>query len=92
MFQANITFGSVETKTIQSGPSAGQKYATSRAVLNKKDGTTREVTVMAFGAQRESVAKLLRKGKTVTLSAVWDKRIVKIIGPRRQPKAKAAAA
>jgi len=89
MFQANITLGAVSTKNTATGKNAGQKYSVSRAVLNKKDGTTREVTVMAFGKQRDSVARLLRKGKTVTVSAVWDNRTLKIIGPRRERKAAA---
>lgn len=89
MFQATITLGSVSTGTIANGKSAGQKFSKSRVTLNKKDGTSREVTAMAFGAQRESVAKLLRKGKTVTVSAVWDNRTLKIIGPRRERPAAA---
>lgn len=89
MFQANITLGAIQTGTTQKG----EKYTTSRgSTLNKKDGSSRPVCVMAFGAQRDSVAKLLRKGKTVTVTAVWDGGVLKVIGPRREPAAAPAEA
>ena len=47
----------------------------------------------AFGAQRDSVAKLLRKGKKVTVTAVWDgKNVLKVLGPRQEAAPAAEAA
>jgi hypothetical protein len=52
----------------------------------KKDGSTRDVTIMAFGAQRDAVKSFLRKGRTVTVTAVFDGGVVKILGPKAAPK------
>jgi len=87
----NITIGSVSTKTVQNGKNAGQKYMASRSVAHFGNGD-KEVTVMAFGENRESVLRDLRKGRTSTFSAVWDgKNVLKLLGPARETAAPAEA-
>ena len=88
---SNITLKivSLETRTSETKG----KYTYAKVDILKKDGTTREnVTMMAFGAQRESVAKMLRKGRKLTLSCVFDGGVLKVLGPQRAPKAEQAAA
>ena len=82
--QIAITLASISTGTIAKGPSMGQKFTTSKGATAHFSNGDKPVTVMAFGAQRESVSKLLRKGKKVTVTAVWDgKNVLKILGPQR---------
>jgi len=70
-----------ELETRQSNK-AGE-YTYGKVDLLKKDGSTREnVTIMAFGAQRQSVISFLEVGKTVEVTAVWDQGKIKILGPR----------
>jgi hypothetical protein len=61
-------------------------YTYGKATMLKKDGSTRDVTIMAFGAQRDAVKSFLRKGRTVTVTAVFDGGVVKILGPKAAPK------
>ena len=89
--QITLTLASITTGTISKGPSMGQKFTTSKGATAHFGNGDKPVTVMAFGAQRESVAKLLRKGKKVTVTAVWDgKNVIKILGPRQAAPAPAA--
>ena len=82
--QIAITLASISTGTIAKGPSQGQKFTTSKGATAHFSNGDKPVTVMAFGAQRDSVAKLLRKGKKVTVTAVWDgKNVLKILGPQK---------
>ena len=82
--QIAITLASITTGTIAKGPSQGQKFTTSKGATAHFGNGDKPVTVMAFGAQRDSVAKLLRKGKKVTVTAVWDgKNVLKILGPQK---------
>jgi len=82
--QVTITLASVTTGTVGKGPSKGQKFSTSKGATAHFSNGDKPVTVMAFGAQRDSVAKLLRKGKKVTVTAVWDgKNVLKILGPQQ---------
>ena len=93
--QVTITLASVTTGTVSKGPSKGQKFSTSKGATAHFANGDKPVTVMAFGAQRDSVAKLLRKGKKVTVTAVWDgKNVLKVLGPRQEaaPAAEAAEA
>ena len=86
--QTTLKIASVETRT----SATKGKYTYGKATMLKKDGSTREVTIMAFGAQRDSVKSFLRKGRTVRVTAVFDGGVVKILGPQAAPKAEAAAA
>ena len=93
--QIAITLASISTGTIAKGPSQGQKFTTSKGATAHFSNGDKPVTVMAFGAQRDSVAKLLRKGKKVTVTAVWDgKNVLKILGPQKvaEPAAEAVEA
>jgi enhancing lycopene biosynthesis protein 2 len=82
--QIAITLASISTGTIAKGPSMGQKFTTSKGATAHFSNGDKPVTVMAFGKQRDSVSKLLRKGKKVTVTAVWDgKNVLKILGPQR---------
>ena len=82
--QIAITLASITTGTIAKGPSMGQKFTTSKGATAHFGNGDKPVTVMAFGKQRDSVAKLLRKGKKVTVTAVWDgKNVLKILGPQK---------
>ena len=88
----NITMGSVSTSTVKNGPSAGSKYTKSRAIAHFANGD-KEVTVMAFGEQRESIRRSLRKDTNFNVSAVWDGRnVLKLLGPGREADAPAEAA
>ena len=83
--QVTLTLASVTTGTVSKGPSKGQKFSTSKGATAHFANGDKPVTVMAFGAQRESVLKLLRKGKKVTVTAVWDgKNVLKVLGPRQE--------
>ncbi len=91
--QVTITLASVTTGTVTKGPSKGQKFSTSKGATAHFSNSDKPVTVMAFGAQRESVLKLLRKGKKVTVTAVWDgKNVLKVLGPRQEAAPAAEAA
>jgi single-stranded DNA-binding protein len=85
IIQLKVRLGSVETKTAVNG----QRYSTireSRAFY--KNGNEADVTVMAFGKARDSVRSLLRKGKTVTVTAQFDgKNLLRILGPAKTAKA-----
>ena len=75
-----MTLNTVETR--QSANGKGD-YTYAKATLHKKDGTDKaNVTVMAFGAQRDSVKRFLVAGKTVEVTATWDGAGLKILGPR----------
>lgn len=87
----NITMGSVSTGTVANGKSAGSKFTKSRSIAHFSNGD-KEVTVMAFGEQRDSVLSSLRKGRNITVSAVWEGRnLLKILGPARERAAPAEA-
>ena len=89
--QTTITLGSISTGTISKGPSAGRKFTKSEGAIAHFGNGDKEVTVMAFADQRDSVLKLLRKGRKVTVTAVWEGRnLLKILGPA-QPAATAEA-
>lgn len=84
IFTAAITPGSVRTNTAKNG----NKYAVMQGSKVAQGEKVREnITVMAFGAQRDEVAAFLKKGKTVELAVQWDKGSLKVIG---LPRAKAA--
>jgi hypothetical protein len=81
-----LKINSIETRTSESKG----KYAYGKATLATKNGP-REVTIMSFGKQRESVSRYLRAGRNVDVSAVFDGGVVKILGPaRKAAEAKAA--
>jgi hypothetical protein len=80
--QTTIKITSTETR--KSATKGAYTYG--KATMLKKDGSTRDITIMAFGAQRDSVKGLLRKGRTVTVTAVFDGGVVKILGPKAEPK------
>lgn len=89
IIQLKVRLGSVETKTA----SNGNKYSTireSRAFY--KNGNEADITVMAFGKQRDSVISKLRKGKTITVTATFDSpTVLRILGPAKQAKPTKAA-
>ena len=97
IIQLKVRLGSVETKTA----SNGNKYSTireSRAFY--KNGNEADITVMAFGKQRDSVISKLRKGKTITVTAsktitvtaTFDSpTVLRILGPAKQAKPAKAA-
>ena len=88
----NITMGSVSTSTVKNGPSAGSKYTKSRAIAHFANGD-KEVTVMAFGDQRENVRSALRKGARSDFIAVWDgKNVLKLLDMAPEVPAEAEAA
>lgn len=67
-------------------------YTYAKAKLHKKDGSILEnVTVMAFGQQHAKVKSILRMGRKIKVSAVWDNKVLKILGPAR-PRESAKAA
>jgi hypothetical protein len=85
--QTTLKITSTETRKSETkGP-----YTYGKADMIKKDGSIRPVTIMAFGAQRDSVKNFLRKGRTVTVTAVFDGGVVKILGPKAAPKVAAEA-
>jgi hypothetical protein len=83
IFTASVTLGSVRTGTA----SNGNKYSVVQGSTVHGEKVRNNVTVMAFGKQRDEVAKVLRKGKTVDLAVQWDQGSLKVIG---LPRAKAA--
>jgi hypothetical protein len=84
IFVAAITPASVSTRTA----SNGNKYAVMQGATIEQPGKdARQGTVMAFGAQRDEVAKLLRKGKRVELAVQHDGGTLRVVG---LPRAKAA--
>jgi hypothetical protein len=86
--QTTLKITSTETRKSETkGP-----YLYGKATMLKKDGSTRDVTIMAFGPQRESVKSFVRKGRTVKVTAVFDGGVVKILGPQAAPKVAAEAA
>jgi hypothetical protein len=86
--QTTLKIESTETrKSATKGP-----YLYGKATMLKKDGSTRAVTIMAFGPQRDSVKSFVRKGRTVKVTAVFDGGVVKILGPQAAPKVAADAA
>ena len=89
--QTTITLGAITTAATTKGSNIGSKYTVAKgSIMHTKDGTEKPVTVMAFGAQRESVLKMLRKGKKVTLTTVWDgKNVLKVLGPQQDAPAAA---
>ncbi len=90
MFKTNITFGSVT-----SGKTAkGVPFKTAKgSIMTKKDGSTKTLTVMAFGDQLEEVSPVFRKGRRADLTVVFDGGTLKVIGfPRVKAPAAAAAA
>ena len=72
-----ITINSIETRT----SATKGDYAYGKATINKKDNTTRDVTVMSFGKQFESVREMLVEGTQVEVNAVFDKGVLKILSP-----------
>lgn len=85
--QISITMGSVQTKTT----SKGAKYTLSQGATAHFSNGDKEVTVMAFGEQRDSIVGSLRKGRKTTFTAVWDgKNVLKLLGPQAEPAAEAA--
>ena len=75
-----MTLNTVETRKSEAGKG---DYTYAKVTLHKKDGTDKEgVVAMAFGAQRDSVKRFLVAGKTVEVSAIWDRGTLKILGPR----------
>ena len=88
--RVSITMGSVSTSTTKNGANAGTKFAQSKATAHFANGD-KEVTVMAFGQQRENVLSALRKGRRNDFTAVWDgKNVLKLLD--MAPKAPAEAA
>jgi hypothetical protein len=86
--QTTLKITSTETRKSETkGP-----YLYGKATMLKKDGSTRDVTIMAFGPQRDSVKSFVRKGRTVKVTAVFDGGVVKILGPQAAPKVAAEAA
>ena len=72
-----IKITSIETRT----SATKGKYAYGQGTILKQDGTTRNVTIMSFGAQRESLKSSLRKGRTINVNAVFDGGVVKLLSP-----------
>ena len=90
--RVSITIGSVSTSTTQNGKNAGQKYTKSKSIAHFSNGD-KEVTVMAFGEQRDNVLGALRKGRRTEFSAVWDgKNVLKLLGLAPEAPAEAEAA
>lgn len=84
IFTVAITPASVSTRTSANG----RKYAyMGNATIEQSGKEPRQATVMAFGDQRDAVAKLLRKGKRVELAVQRDGGCLRVIG---LPKAAAA--
>ena len=79
--QVKITMGNVATRTTKKGA----KYAISQNAVAHFSNGDKELTVMAFGDQRESPAKRLRKNAQTTFTAAWDgKNVLKILGPQKE--------
>ena len=79
--QIAITMGNVQTKNTVKGA----KYSLSQNATAHFSNGDKQVTVMAFGEQRETVLGALRKGRKTTLTAVWDgKNVLKLLGPQRE--------
>lgn len=87
-----IKIASTSTRTSK----AAGKYTYAKGSILKKDGSVREnVTFMAFGKQRESLVKRLRKGAELEVNAVFEGGTVKLLGlyepkPAAEPVADAA--
>ena len=87
--QITITMGSVQTKTT----SKGAKYTLSQGATAHFSNGDKEVTVMAFGEQRDSIVGSLRKGRKTTFTAVWDgKNVLKLLDLAPEAPAEAEAA
>jgi len=90
--RVSITMGSVATSKTVNGKNAGQKFAKSKAIAHFSNGD-KEVTVMAFGAQRENVLGALRKGRRNDFTAVWDgKNVLKLLDMASEVPAEGAEA
>jgi hypothetical protein len=72
-----LTINSIETRTSETKGD----YAYGKGTINKKDGSTRDVTVMSFGAQFASVRDSLVEGATVDVNAVFDGGVLKVLSP-----------
>ena len=90
--RVSITMGSVKTSKTKNGANAGTKFTQSKAVAHFSNGD-KEVTVMAFGAQRDNVSAALRKGTRSDVIAVWDgKNVLKLLDMAPKVPAEAEAA
>lgn len=90
--RVSITMGSVSTGTVAKGKSTGAKFTQSKAVAHFSTGD-KDVTVMAFGQQRENVLGALRKGRRNDFIAVWDgKNVLKLLDMAPEVPAEGAEA
>lgn len=72
-----LTINSIETRN----SATKGDYAYGKGTINKKDGSTRDMTIMSFGAQFASVRDILVEGAMLDVSAVFDGGVLKILGP-----------
>ena len=72
-----IAIDSIETRNSQTKGD----YAYGKGTIQKKDGTTKAVTIMSFGAQFASVRESMVAGATVDVNAVFDGGVVKVLSP-----------
>jgi len=85
--QAHLKINTLEVRTDKKGAA----YAYGKATLTKKDGSTREDVIMAFGKAYESVKSFLTADKDVVVTANYDGGVLRILG-RQAGAGKAAAA
>ena len=83
IFVATITPAAVETRQGAKGPYTVMPGAT----ISKSGRADRQLTVMAFGKQRDEVEHMLTQGRPVDLAVQHDGGTLKIIG---LPRAKTA--
>ncbi len=72
-----ITIASLE---IRNSATKGD-YAYAKGEINKKDGTNKPATFMAFGDQFASVRDIMVEGATIDVNAVFDGGTVKVLSP-----------
>ncbi|WP_395334338.1 hypothetical protein WBP06_18280 (plasmid) [Novosphingobium sp. BL-8H] len=80
LFNATVTLTTIETRC----STTQGDYTYAKAQLHKKDGSTRDgVTIMSFGPNRMTVLDQFEAGRKITVHAVWDDHVLKILGPAK---------
>jgi hypothetical protein len=91
-FTVTLTPSSVKTGTIASGPDAGRKYATLKNADCHFAKNPRKLTVQAFGDARDAIASRLKKGRKITVKAVFKDNVLLVIAPKAAETEAAEAA
>lgn len=87
VMQTTLKISSIDRRSSE----AAGNYAYMKAEMLKKDGSTREVTAMAFGPAYENLKSQLRKGRKVACTASFDGGILRVVGRPADPAKLAAA-